>query len=126
MEPSDFTQATITINYSSSEVQNINSPYTIYKYVSPSNSYVVLPTTVNTDAKTLTVTLNSINDPLLAIGGASKTSSTGAPASTTTWILVAISIILIIVAVVIAVKLLRPSRNFKVVRAEPWVQPPPP
>ena len=111
MDPSDFTQATVTINYSSSEVQNINSPYTVYKYISSSNSYVALPTTVNTDAKTLTVTLNSITDPLLAIGGASKTSSTGT--STTTWILVAISIVLVIVAAVIVVKILRPSSKLE-------------
>jgi hypothetical protein len=111
MDPSDFTQATVTINYTSSEVQNINSPYTIYKYVSSSNSYTELPTTVNTDAKTLTVTLNSTTDPLLSIGGATKPTSTGT--STTTWILVAISIVLVIVAVVIVVKILRPSSTFE-------------
>ena len=109
MNSSDFTQATIAISYTASEVQNINSPYTIYKYDSPSNSYVALPSTVDTNAKTETITLNSINDPLLAIGGATKTNNTGV--STTTWILVTISIVLIVVAAVAVVIILRPSRK---------------
>jgi len=109
MNSSDFTQATIAISYTASEVQNINSPYTIYKYDSPSNSYVALPSTVDTAAKTETITLNSINDPLLAIGGTTKTNNTGV--STTTWILVTISIVLIVVAAVAVVIILRPSRK---------------
>ena len=109
MNSSDFTQATIAISYTASEVQNINSPYTIYKYDSPSNSYVALPSTVDTAAKTETITLNSINDPLLAIGGTTKTNNTGV--STTTWILVTVSIVLIVVAAVAVVIILRPSRK---------------
>ena len=109
MNSSDFTQATIAISYTASEVQNINSPYTIYKYDPSSNSYVALPSTVDTNAKTETITLNSINDPLLAIGGATKTNNTGV--STTTWILVTISIVLIVVAAVAVVIILRPSRK---------------
>lgn len=109
MNPNDFTQATITIDYTAFEVQNLNAPYAIYKYDSSSNSYVVLPSTVDTDAKTITITLNSINDPLLALGGATKTINKAV--STTTWILVAISIVIIIVATVVVIKILTPSNK---------------
>jgi hypothetical protein len=112
MNPLDFSQATITISYTALEVQNINPPYTIYKYVSSSNSYVALPTTVDTEAKTLTVTLNSVTDPLLAIGGTAKPSTTGG-GSSMTWILVSVSIILIVVAAVAIVITLRPSKKPK-------------
>ena len=59
----------MTISYSSCDVQNLHSPYAVFKYVASSNSYVQLLSTVDTNAKTITVTLNSINDPVLAIGG---------------------------------------------------------
>ena len=111
MNSSDFAQATIAISYTASEVQNINAPYTVYKYDSSSNSYVTLPSTVDTNAQTITVTLSSITDPLLAIGGATKTNNTGS--STTTWILVTISIVLIVVAAVAVVIILRPSNKPK-------------
>ena len=111
MNPSDFSQATITVNYDDSEVQNINSPYTIYKYITSSNSYVALPSTVDENAKTITITLTSVTDPLLAIGGASTTSHSGS--STTTWILIVVSIVLVVVAIVFVVKILRPSGKSK-------------
>jgi hypothetical protein len=111
MNPSDFSQATITVNYADSEVQNINSPYTIYKYVTSSNSYVALPSTVDANSKTITVTLTSVTDPLLAIGGAATTSHSGS--SSTTWILIVVSIVLVVVAIVFVVKILRPSGKSK-------------
>ena len=113
MNPLEFTQATITISYTALEVQNINAPYAIYKYVASSDSYVALPSTVDTDAKTITVTLNSVTDPLLAIGGATKTSSGGGGGSSTTWILVGVSVVLIVVAAVVVIRLMRPSSKPK-------------
>jgi hypothetical protein len=109
MNSNDFTQAIITINYTDAEVQNINTPYTVYKYDATNDSYIPLPSTVDTNAKTITVTLNSISDPLLAIGGATKASNHGN--SGTTWILVTVSVVLIVVAVVVIVKMMRPSHK---------------
>lgn len=111
MNPSDFSQATITVNYDDAQVQNINSPYTIYKYVSSSNSYVALPSTEDANAKTITVTLTSVTDPLLAIGSGAIKSNSGS--STTTWILIVVSIVLVVVATVFVVKILKPSGKSK-------------
>lgn len=105
---SDFTQATITINYTASEVQNIQSPYAVYEYVSSSNSYVALPSTVDTSAKTITFTLTSITDPLLAIGGTTKPSS---GIQTSTWIVIVVSAIIIVLLAVFVVNRLRPHHG---------------
>ena len=107
---SDFTEAIVTINYTASEVQNIQSPYAIYKYISSSNSYVELPSTVDTTAKTITVTLNSPTEPLLAIGGITKTTTTSA-IPTSTWIIIVVSAIIIIVLAVFVVRRLRPKEE---------------
>ena len=108
---SDFTEAEVTLNYTASEVQNIQSPYAVYKYISSSNSYVELPSTVDTTAKTITVTLTSITDPVLAIGGATITTSTPKPGSpglsASTWIVIAVSAIIIVVLVVFVVSRMR-------------------
>jgi hypothetical protein len=100
MSASDFTQATITIGYSDNDVVNIGQPYTVYKYVADSDNYISLPTTVDAAAKTVTVTLTSIDDPLLAIGGATAQPS---PTSTTTWIILAIATVVIILLAVFLV-----------------------
>jgi len=108
---SDFTEAEVTLNYTSSEVQNIQSPYAVYKYISSSKSYVELPSTVDTTAKTITVTLTSLTDPVLAIGGTTKTTSTPKPGSpglsASTWIVIAVSAIVIVVLVVFVVSRMR-------------------
>jgi hypothetical protein len=70
MPANDFQNAIITITYTSAEVAGINPPYTIYTYNAPSNSYTALNSVVDNSAKTITVTLKSITNPLLAIGGA--------------------------------------------------------
>ena len=68
MDPNNFTQATVTIHYSPSDVQGLTSPYGIYKYIPENNSYVELFTSNDLTSQTITVTLNSPNDPLFAIG----------------------------------------------------------
>ena len=107
MNSNDFTQAVVTINYTASDVQGIKSDYVIYKYVSSSNSYVALPSTVDTTAKTITVTLTSINDPLLAIGGTSTSSSVQVP--TYAWAIIAVTAVVIVLAVVFLVSWKRRS-----------------
>jgi len=106
MSASDFTSAKIVLTYSSSDVQNLNAPYSVYKYDSNSNSYIVLPSTVDTNAKTITVTLSSLNDPLLAIGGSTATGSSGG-ISTLTWVVLAVAVIIIIIVAVFTVNVLR-------------------
>jgi hypothetical protein len=112
MNAADFSQATINITYTDSDVQNIQSPYAIYKYMSNTNSYVALPSTVDTAAKVITVTLTSIDDPLLAIGGATSTSG-GLQA--VTWAIVIVSVIaIVLVAVLVVGRLRHPATNPKV------------
>lgn len=70
------------------------------------NSYVELPSTVDTTAKTITVTLTSVNDPLLAIGGATNaTAAAGIPVST--WAILAGSVIAVVLFSVFVVSRLR-------------------
>jgi hypothetical protein len=105
MNANDFSQAIVTISYTSADVKNLQSPYAVFKYVPASNSYVKLLSTVDPNAKTITVTLNSINDPLLAIGG---TASTSAGFSGALW---AVVIVIAIIVVLVAVLTIRRSRN---------------
>ena len=92
-DESSFDQATVTIKYTNSMVEGIKAPYTVYKYTPESNNYIAIPSTVNNNDQTITVTLHSLNDPVLAIGGTQITSG-GAPVST--WILIVIVIIIVI------------------------------
>jgi hypothetical protein len=109
MNANDFSQATINITYTDSDVQNIQSPYAVYKYISNTNSYVALPSTVDTATKTITVTLLSIDDPLLAIGGATSTSG-GLQA--VTWAIVIVSVIaIVLVAVLVVSRMRHPATN---------------
>lgn len=105
---SDFAQATITIAYTDSEVQGLAQSYSIYKYNVDDNIYELFPSTLDTTAKTLTVTLNSINDPLLAIGGPTKTSAPNSQIPLTLWVSIAV---VAIVAVLLTVFLVRRLRS---------------
>jgi hypothetical protein len=109
MNAANFSQATVTVSYTSGDVQNIQSPYAVFKYVASSNSYVKLLSTVDTNAKTISVTLNGISDPVLAIGGAKTASSGGG--SGALW---AVLIVIVIVVVLVAV--------FIVSRRRPWAK----
>ena len=77
MNANDFTRATLTFSYTDAEVQNLEAPYAIYKHHPDTNSYEIMSSTVDTTTKTITVTLTSVNDPLLAIGGASNAAQIG-------------------------------------------------
>ena len=106
-----FQTATITVGYTASDVQNIRSPYEIFKYVPDTNSYVKLNSTVNTVAKTITVkSNNSLNESLLAIGGATASTLAGGIAAST-WVILTISVSAIVLLSVVAVKLARSWEN---------------
>ena len=104
MNANEFTSAKIVIHYSDSDVAGISAPYTIYKYIADTNSYIALPSTVDTNAQTLTVTVRSITDPLFAIGGATVESEGFSAAS---WAIIAAAIIVIVVLVVFGFTRLR-------------------
>ena len=70
MNAADFISATIRITYTDADVSGIQTPYTVYKYVPSINSFIELTPTVDTVNKMMTITVNSIDDPLFAIGGA--------------------------------------------------------
>ncbi len=100
MNSQDFDAATITFAYNDSDVAGIVPPYTIYKYIPETDSYIALPTTVDTEHKTLTITLTSTDDPVFAIGGISVASQ--AP-DYTNWIIIAVVAIIVVVAVFLLV-----------------------
>jgi hypothetical protein len=104
MNAIEFSSAKIVIHYSDSDVAGISAPYTIYKYIADTNSYMALPSTVDTNAKTMTVTVTSITDPLFAIGGATVESD---GFSATSWAIIAVAIIVIVVLVVFGFTRLR-------------------
>jgi hypothetical protein len=108
MDAADFAQATITISYTAFDVQNLKAPYAIFKYMPNTNSFVELPSTVDTNANTIMVTLTSLNDPLLAIGGSANTSP-GTPAAE--WAIIIVSAIIIVLLVVIIVRYMRRRRD---------------
>jgi len=109
MNANDFISAKIVISYSDSDVSGISAPYAIYKYNDAyTNSYVALPSTVDTAAKTITVTVNSLSDPLFAIGGATATSG-GIPTSTWVIIIVVSVIVIVLVAVFVVSRMRKPS-----------------
>ncbi|MGA2681815.1 MAG: hypothetical protein ABSF44_08460 [Candidatus Bathyarchaeia archaeon] len=98
MNASDFTKATINITYTSADVQNLQQPYAVFKYVASTNSYTKFLSTVDTNAKVITITLNSINDPVLAIGGTKSVSAGGI--SGAVWAAIIVVIIAVILIVV--------------------------
>ena len=108
MNADDFSSATVTLNYTAADVQNLKAPFSVYKYDTNSNSYVVLPSTVDTSAMTVTVTLTSINDPLLAIGGSSTVTSGGF--SALTWGIIIVAVVIIVLVAVFVVTLFRKNQ----------------
>ena len=112
MNAADFSQATVTMSYTSGDVQNLQSPYAVFKYVAASNSYVKLLSTVDPNAKTITVTLGSITDPVLAIGGA-KTA--GAGVSSALWVVLIVIVIAVVLVAVFIVSRRRPWAKIQVI-----------
>jgi hypothetical protein len=101
MNAEDFVFATIRITYTDADVSGIQIPYTIYKYVPSSNSFVEMTPTVDTVNKIITLTVTSIDDPLFAIGGTSVSGGTGV--SSNNWAVLLVSIVVIVVLVVFGV-----------------------
>jgi hypothetical protein len=108
MSASDFSQATVTISYTDNDVANLQAPYSVFKYIPDTNSYVSLPTTVDTAAKTMTVTLTSVADPLLAVGGSSNADS-AAPISMWAWIAVTVAVVFAVMIIAFTVVRIRRS-----------------
>jgi hypothetical protein len=105
---SDFTQAVLTFSYSDSDVAAIQAPYDVYKYNPTTDSYTKLNGIFDPVAETITITLNSTNDPLFAIGGA--TAETDAPNDYTLWIVIAVAIIIIVLVTVFVL-----SKRYRIV-----------
>ena len=105
----NFQNATITISYNAAEVTGINPPYSLYKYVADSNSYIALNGVVDTSAKTITTTVTSIDDPLFAIGGTTAAVPNQSPAPSSgipAWIWISVVVIsgVIVVTAVLALR----------------------
>ncbi len=109
MPEGDFFGANIVFHYTDSNVAGISPPFTLYKYVPSSNSYVLQNAFVDTNAKTITLSISSLTDPLFAIGGtsAATTTSTGVPVLA--WVLIVIIIVFVVFLVVLIVNRRRKS-----------------
>ena len=106
IDSNDFTTATITFGYTDSDLKNIEPPYMIYKYLPGANTYIEIPTTIDEQAKTMTITLTSTDDPLFAIGGSAVENTDD---GSMTWIIVAAVAIIVVVVGVLLVIFLRKS-----------------
>jgi hypothetical protein len=103
MYSGDFNSAQIHITYTDEEVANLQAPFAIYKYMASSNSYVLMPnTSIDTAAKTITVTVGSIDDPLFAIGSSTSSGNIGG-FSPTAWIALGASVAIIVLLAVVGV-----------------------
>jgi hypothetical protein len=101
MNAEDFTRATVIVSYNDNELAGMDEPYFIYKYLPSSDSYVALTTDVDTTAKTMTVILTSVDDPILAIGGLTAEPVTGD--LTTVWVVVVVAVVVVVVLAVLLV-----------------------
>lgn len=108
VNPNNFQNATITISYTSSDVQNINAPYSIYKYTLDGNQYVALPSTVDTNSKTITFTIFNTSDPLFAFGGGTNSSSS---IPSYTWAIIIVFAVAILLLAIYIVRLIRKPEN---------------
>jgi len=107
MNANQFNSATVVLSYTDSDVSGISSPYSLYKYDASSNSFNLLHAQIDTSAKTMTFTLTSPSDPLVAIGG----SAVPGGVSPVTWAIVAVSVIVIVLLAVFIVWRLRKPRD---------------
>ena len=103
MDADDFEEAKITISYTDADVQGIESPYAVYKYIPETDSFIELPSVSDTAARTFMVTVTSIEDPLFAIGGASS----AVPIPTSLWIAIVVTVIIIVILVLVVIRRLR-------------------
>jgi hypothetical protein len=109
MNAADFSQAQITIPYTNNDVQGIQTPYSIFKYNPVSDTYTELAAIVDPNAKTFTITVTSIDDPLFAIGGATLVSDGDDGFSPIAWAALAASIVIIVLLAVVGVWYFRRS-----------------
>ena len=103
MAQSDFLKAVIVISYTDADLEGITIPYTVYKYIPESDSFIELNSVVDTDAKTISITVNSIEDPLFAIGG----TATSPPPTPLPWLTIVVGIVIALIIVTLAIALLR-------------------
>lgn len=93
MNADDFTQATVTISYSDNDLVGMDQPFSVYRYLPSSDSYVALSTVVDSTAQTMTVVLTGVADHILAIGGLT---AEPAPDSITVWVIAAVAVVIIV------------------------------
>jgi hypothetical protein len=108
MNAADFTKAKIVIPYNDNDVQGVQPPYSIFKYNPATNSYTELTADVYTNAKTFTITVVGVDDPMFAIGGTPVQDNNGTPVpdinggfSSIAWIVLAAFIVAIVALVVV-------------------------
>jgi hypothetical protein len=109
MPEGDFFGANIVFHYNDSNVAGISSPYLLYKYIPASNSYILQNAFVDTNAKTITLSISSLTDPLFAIGGASSATTTSPGVPALAWVLIAVIIAFAVFLVVLIVNRRRKS-----------------
>jgi hypothetical protein len=100
MKETQFSSASITINYTRWNLQEIQLPYAVYAYVPSNNSFIKIPSTIDAAAKTITF---SQTGSLFAIGGATITEES----STTLCLILVGAIFAVVVAAMLIVKRFR-------------------
>jgi hypothetical protein len=97
-----FIQATLTFSYTDSDVAGLKEPFVICKYIAEADLYVQLESVVDATAKTITIILNSTEDPLFGIGGTTDSNTNNS--SFMIWIAVSAAVIITVVAVFLVSK----------------------
>jgi hypothetical protein len=98
IDAADFVRAKIFITYTDDDVSGIQLPFAVYKYVSSGDFFVEFSSyTIDVVNKLVTITVDSVDDPLFAIGGVSVDDD-GIPLIA--WIILVVSTIIILVLVV--------------------------
>ncbi len=103
IDAADFTQAKITIPYTDNDVHGVQPPFSIFKYDPATDSYTEMASVVDTNAKTFTLTVNSVDDPLFAIGGAASVSVDNGSFSSIAWYALTASVVIVILLTVVGV-----------------------
>ena len=103
MNANNFEQGVVTVTYTDANVAGLKD-IRVFNYVSNTNSYVEVPSSVYTNTKTITVAFDSLSNPYLAVGGL----GTGATVNPEIpWITILVVIIIVVIVVVVVFMFLR-------------------
>ena len=114
MPAANFHGANIVFYYNaSSDISQITTPYTLYKYNPDTNTYTALNGIVDSNAQTITASITSPTDPLFAIGGAAAAATATPAPGTPAWVWLAVVLVVIVIVAVVVLSAIMMRRRKK-------------